>query len=226
MSIPITPNQEIKSVEVKGLANVSNASAVLTPTTSYQTLVAAPASGVRRVNQIIMKNIDASVTTVFYIKIVRSGTDYVVISKSLAPGEKLVMEFPFLLDTDTSIEAKVEASCTGRIIGSYITFVGGMSLTNFTGTGWADLLTVPAGHAYELLGFVIENTDTSSQNITMQIIDGSSNVIDSETKTLGPGHAWAYGIEVVLLAGYKIQVKHGAASKTGSALASWMEVPA
>jgi hypothetical protein len=225
MTIPITPNVDIKSTEVKGLAGVSNASAVLTPTTSYQTLVAAPSSAIRRVSQIIMKNYDAAVTAVFSIKIVRSGSDYNIISISLAPGEKFVLEFPFLLDTDTSIQGKVDVTCTGRIIASYIPFAGEMALATFTGTGWATVLTVPASHAYEMLGFVITNTDTTSQNIVIQILDASSNVIDYETRTLAPGANWFYGMTPVLLAGYKFQVKHGAASKTGAALVSYLEVP-
>jgi hypothetical protein len=226
MVVAISPNQDIKSGEVKGLANVANASAVLTPNTGYQTLVAAPTTGCKRVNQIMMKNIDASVGADFFIKIVRSATDYTVIKIYLAAGEKLLLEFPFILSTTTSIEAKVSASCTARFIASWVVFPGGMGLTTFTGTSWADVLTVPTAEAYSLLGMVITNTDTSTQTISVQVIDGSSNVIHSDSRLMGPGSNWVSGFNLVLSAGYKVQVKHGAASKTGAAAVSYLPVPA
>jgi hypothetical protein len=223
--VAISPNQDIKSSEVKGLASIGNSNAVLTPTTSYQTLVAAPSTGCKRVNQVVIKNIDASVSADFYIKVVRSAVDYCIIKMNLAPGEKLALQFPFILSTTTSIEAKVSASCSARILASWIVFPGGMGLVNFTGTSWADALTVPAGEAYSLMGWVVTNTDTATQTISLQVIDGSSNVIYSDSRIMGPGSNWVSGINLVLSAGYKLQVKQGAASKTGSALVSYLPVP-
>lgn len=225
MEIPISPNQEIKSSEVKGLANLANTSAYLTPTTSYQALVAAPPSGVRRVNQIVMKNINASVSTTFFIKLVRSGTDYIVVQIQLAPGEKFVLDFPWILAMTDSIQAKVAATCSGLIEAGYVSWVGGMGLANFTGTSWANLLTVPEGSNYSLLGLIIQNSCARTQTVSLQVIDGSSVVKYSDSKSLIPGAVWVLGLNVVIGAGWKVQVKHGAASFTGSAMASWIEVP-
>ncbi len=223
--IPISPNADIKSSELKGLAEIPNSSAYLTPTTSYQTLVSAPASGVRRVNQIVLKNIDASVTTVFSFKLVRSGTDYVVVQFQLAPGEKFVLTFQWLLTSADSIEAKVAASCSGLIEAGYVTWLGGMDVANFTGTSWADVLTVPAGKIYSMLGVVIQNSYTNTQAVSLQVLNGSSAVMYSDARTLAPGGVWFVGLPMVLGSGWKVQVKHGAASYTGSAVASWIEVP-
>ena len=222
--IPMTPNQVYKSSHLKGIGEIGNASTFLTPTTSYANLVAAPASGILRVNQIAIKNIDTAVTTDFYLKIVCSGTDYLVMNPSLIPGERFIVNFPFLLDSTTSIQAKVAATCAARITASCVAWEGEMGLVNFSGVSWTDVLTVPSGHAYSLLAYALQNSDTASQTISLQIIDGSSNVKWSESRTLGPGEVWINDENVVLAAGWKLQVKHGAASKTGSALASYLEV--
>ncbi|NMC30708.1 MAG: hypothetical protein GYA45_11630 [Pelolinea sp.] len=225
MTIPISPNVEIKSSEVKGLVGLSNSSAYLTPTTSYQELVAAPASGVRRVSQIVLKNVDESVATVFYLKLVKSGTDYIVVQIELAPYEKLVLDFPWILDTNSSLQAKVAATCSGLIVASFVTWLGGQEVANFTGTSWADLLTVPGGSTYATLGLAVANTYTVTETVSIQVINDSSTQMFRDSKTLGPGTVWFLELNLLMGAGWKIQVKHGASSYTGSALVSWMEVP-
>ena len=226
MTVAISPDQTIKSSEIKGLAAVPNNSVYLTPTTDYASLVAAPASGVKRVNQIVMKNIDASVTTIFYLKLVVSATDYIVITIQLAPGEKFILTFPWLLDSNSSIQAKVGASCDGVIEAGTIVFPGGMGVANFTGTDWEDVVTVAASSAYATLGMLISNSYTATQTVSLQVIDDESTVMYSDSKTLSPGAVWGFDLNLVMDAGWKIQVKHGAASYTGSAVASYLEVPA
>ena len=225
MTVPISPNQTVKSSEIKGLAGVPNNSVYLTPTTSYAELVAAPASGVKQVNQIVMKNTDASVTTVFYLKLVISASDYIVVSIQLAPGEKFMLNFPWILDANSSIQAKVGATCDGLIEAGTIVFVGGMGAANFSGTAWEDLLTVAAASAYATLGMILQNSYTTTQTVSVQVIDDAAAVMFTDSKTLSPGAVWVFDLNLVMAAGWKIQVKHGAASYTGSALVSYLEVP-
>ncbi|MHC1739721.1 MAG: hypothetical protein AB9897_01275 [Anaerolineaceae bacterium] len=226
VTVPWTTGQELKSEHSKGAANIGNSSAFLTPTTNYADLVAAPASGILRVNQIVIKNID-TISAVFSIKLIRSATDYTVIQITLAANERFILEFPFLLNSLTKIQAKVSVTCAARITASCVVWEGEMALAAFSGTSWTDVIgAVPAGHAYSLLGFCVQNSDPTTQTISLQIIDGSSVVKWSETRTLGSGAVWINGENVVLAAGWKLQVKHGAASKTGIANASYLEVPA
>ncbi len=225
MAIPISPGEPIKSSEIKGLAGVSNLSEFLSLTTSYQTLAAAPAAGVKRVNTIRLRNTDPTDTADFYLKLVKSATDYVPIVISLAPDEEFLLRFPFLLDANGALQAKTGAACDGLAVASSVTWLGGMEVLNFTGDSYADVLTVPVGKVYSLMGMLIVNTDATSQIVSMQIIDGSSNVKWADRITLAPGAVYLQLLDMAVGAGWKLQVKHGAASKTGSAVVSWMEVP-
>jgi len=202
--------------------NTGNALAL---TTSYANLVAAPSGGVRRVAQIMLVNGDTSVSTVFYLKFIRSATDYIVIQRFLNPGESLMLEVPISLATTDSIQAKVGATCSGaRAIASYLIGSGGTGVLNFTGASFADVVTVPTGKTYLIESVIVVNTYTVTDNVSVKGIDGSSNVLLLLTKKLRPGASWFIGYSPVLPAGYKIQVAHGAASQTGSIIVCYKEV--
>jgi len=195
-------------------------------TTTYQDLVPAPASGVYRINQITLTNPEGSgVTTSFYFKIVRSSTDYFVFELQLAPGDSVTIEdVPIILLTTDSIQVKVGATCTSYATVSYYISSGGLALLSFTGNSYADVLTVATGKKYQILSILVSNEETTTQNISVQIIDGSSNVKKVKTRSMPPGSSWGQTPNDVIPAGYKYQVKHGAASKVGKIAISYQEV--
>jgi hypothetical protein len=203
---------------------VSNTS-YLTLTTSYQTLVSAPASGVRRIGAIELTNNDASVTPIFYIKIVRSGVDYMEIPVNIGPSQWLYIEFPFnLLPTD-HIEAKISATCDAQASASFALGSGGMALVNFSGTSFTDVLTIPSGKKYAIIGILIESYYTASAIVGIQIEDGSAMKKKLKQKLLSAVTNYNPNIEkIVLPEAWKISVKHGNASATGSAVVCWEEV--
>jgi len=193
--------------------------------TSYADLVAAPASGVRKVKEISMTNEDASATTDFWFKIVKSSVDYFIFKFTLAPGEKFVLEFPFYLDSTMSIQAKVTATVTGRATAAYVDISkGAMAVVNFSGTSFTDLVIVTTGKTYTVLGFALVNTDVDTQTCSWQFITSGAAVKQLNTRTLPPSSSYFSEAQIVLTAGEKCQVAHGAASKTGSALISYEEV--
>lgn len=207
-----------------GGIEVPNTSGYLTLTTSYQDLVSAPASGVYRATQICLSNKDSSVTTSFYFKIVRSSIDYVTFEIRLAPDEEFTLNCPIVLSPTDSIRAKVGATCTGYASASFMVSSGGTSVLNFAGDTFADALTVPAGKKYLLESLMISNSGTTTQTISIRIIDGSSNVKILKKRSVGPGSVWFIGIQSVLQAGWKVQVKHGAVALTGSCAITYLEV--
>jgi hypothetical protein len=218
----IRTGQPFEAHEHLGLAGYGDTTASLLLTTSYQDLVAAPASSIRRVNKITLNNEDASVGTDFYFKLVKAGADYGPIQIFLNAGEKLDLIFPWLLDSTVKIQAKVGATCVGHAIASYCKFYGGNGILNFTGTSWATLLTAAVNT--NILGVMLVNTDTTIQTLSLQMIDGSSNVKGVWNKSLTQGSAWFIDLRMTLPAGYSLQVKQGTAAKTGSAFASHAEV--
>jgi len=224
MTTPISESQPIESYHLKAMGGAPNACSYLSLSNAYATLVAAPASGVTLITQLLLRNND-SVNADFYFKVVRSGVDYLVFRIELAPYERLIVEFPFILDTNTSIEAKTSASISAKCVATTLKFEGGMSVANFSGTAWTDLLTVPAGKAYSILGLMLSNSYNSAQNVSFQIIDNASNVKWTDSILLNQEGTWPCGEKFVMGAGWKIQVKHGAASYTGSAVAAFIEVP-
>lgn len=205
-------------------ADGPSATSFLSLTNSYQDLVPAPASGICRVMQICFSNKDSSVTTSFYFKIVRSSTDYLIFEIVLAPDEEFTLNCPIVLSTVDSIQAKVFATCTGYASASYLVSSGGLDLLNFTGDTFADVLTVPAGKKHLIDSVMIMNSDPTSQTVSIQIIDDSSNVKLLKRRILKSGVVWFLGVQAVLQAGWKIQVKHGAALKTGSCAITYSEV--
>lgn len=224
MTISIDAGQPYSANHLKGLGGAANSTAYLNISNIFQPLVAAPGSGVRRVNQIMLKNTDATDTDTFTLKVVKSGTDYMIIPISLAPGERLMLEFPFQLDANTSLQVKSDDGVDGIAAASYLPFTGGMALVNFTGDEFADALTV-ATYNVDIFGLLIANTDVDTQTIVFQVIDESSNVMYSDSKELGPSAVWLFGVNLVLSVGWKLEVKHGAAAKTGSILIPFIEVP-
>ncbi len=227
MTIPISPNQVIRSSEIKGLAGISNLSEYVSLTTSYQVLAAAPASGViKRVNTVRLRNTDPTDTADFYLKLVKSSVDYVPIPFSLAPGEEFLLRFPWLLDSNCTLQVKTGTACDGQATASSVTWAGGMEVLNFTGDTFADLVTVPTGKQYELLAMLLVNTDATKQDVSLQVVDGSAAVQCSDKKSLSSSAVYFQLLDMAIGAGWKLQVKHGAALKTGSVVVSYLEVPA
>jgi len=195
-------------------------------TTSYAELVAAPILGIRKVKAIIFSNNDATVTAVFYFKLIKNDTDYFIFKFRLAPGEKAALVFPIHLDYSMSIEAKVSVSCSGEAEASYLDAEDGSAsaLLNFTGTAFADLLVVPEAATYSLLGTALANTDMETGNCAWQLLNTEEGVMELNTRCLPPGSTAYSELPVVLSSGQSIQVKHGVAGKTGSALVTFEEV--
>jgi hypothetical protein len=208
-----------------GGLELAEVSAYLNLGTSYADLVAEPAGGVRKVKEISMTNEDASVTTDFWFKIVKSSTDYFIFKFTLAPGEKFILEFPIYLDSTMKIQAKITASATGRATAAYLDVSkGATAVVNFTGTSFTDLATVASGKTYTALGFAMCSTDTSTQDCSWRYLTSGAAVRQLNTRTLPPSSSYFSEAQVVLTVGEKCQVAHGAASKTGSALISYEEV--
>lgn len=199
-------------------------SIALSLTNTYQDLVPATSSGSVLVSQILMSNEDTSVTADLLIKIVRSGVDYAVIQQNLAPGESVILNFPVVLDGNTKIQAKTSVTCSAHANAAYSSISTGiMSLVNFTGNTYTDVCTIDAGKKYVVLGVMIVNTDTTSQTINFRVLDAAAAAQYIRGKTLAPGAAWCVEPNLVMQAGWKLQVKHGAAGKLGSALVSLLE---
>jgi len=196
--------------------------AFLALTTSYQDLVPAPSEGTTRVDTIRLVNEDASITADFFIKIVKTAVDYTIIQRSLAPGESLTIAFPWSLDTSTKIQAKVGVSCTGKAIAAYGTFEGSAAVANFTGDSWTTVLTATVLSFIEAL--LITNTDATTQTVSFRIINGSSVQQMISSKQLVSNACWLLDLAVAIPAGYALQVKHGASSKTGSIFAPYKEM--
>jgi hypothetical protein len=196
--------------------------AFLTLSTSYQDLVAAPASGVYQVSSIVLSNEDATVGTDFYLKVIRSAVDYVPIQIFLNAGERLLLAFPWKLDTNTKIQAKVGATCAGHAVASYGIWAGAAAVLNFTGTAWQTIFTASKKSVIE--GACLVNNEATTQTLGLQVIDGSSNVKMLMTKTLTQGSAWFIDPAIDLPIGYALQTKQGAASKVGSAFVPYKEL--
>lgn len=208
-----------------GGLELAEVSAYLNLGTSYADLVAAPGGGARKVKEISMTNEDASVTTDFWFKLIKSTTDYFIFKFTLAPGEKFVLEFPIYLDSTMSIQAKVTATATGRATAAYVDVSkGATAVVNFSGTSFTDLVTVATGKTYSVLGFAMVNTDTTTQDCSWQFITSGAAVKQLNVRTLAPSSSYFSETQLVLAAGEKCQVAQGAASKTGSALISYEEV--
>ncbi len=218
----IRTGQPFEANEHLGLAGCSDSTASLLLSTTYQDLVTAPSIGLRKVNQIILTNEDASVSTDFFFKLVRSGVDYTPIQINLSPSERFLLEFPWILKTTDMIQSKVAATCVGHANASYIPFFGGNGVANFTGTTWTDMLT--AAGAIDIGGVAIVNTDASTQTISIREINASSTVLWVLSKTMPPLSTWFIDPKINLPTGYKLQVKHGAALKTGSAFVSYFDL--
>jgi hypothetical protein len=219
----IRTGQPFEAHEHLGLAGYGDTTASLLLTTSYQDFVPSPASGnIRRVNEIVLNNEDSAVGTDFYFKLVKASVDYVPVQIFLNAGERLALNFPWVFGNDVKIQAKVGATCVGHAIASYGMFFGGNGILNFTGTSWATLLTAAVNT--NILGVMLVNTDTTTQTLSLQMIDGSSNVKGVWNKSLTQGSAWFIDLRMTLPAGYSLQVKQGTAAKTGSAFASHAEV--
>ncbi|HAQ03011.1 TPA: hypothetical protein DCQ22_03920 [Candidatus Nomurabacteria bacterium] len=224
---------DFKYITAKGLAdsgalisswspeNMASESAFLALTTAYQDLVPAPVSGVYRVDYIELSNEDATVGTDFFFKLVRSATDYTIVQIFLNAGERLKLKFPFNLSTVTKIQAKVGATCGSHAVAAYGPWEGLAAVLNFTGTAWSTLLTASAKSYLE--GLLIVNNELTTQTVSYRVIDGSSNVKMTESKTLSQGSAWFIEPAISLPIGYLVQVKQGAADKAGSAYLTYKE---
>lgn len=225
----IQTGQTILAADVLNAIRISTAPTDETEidlTTAYQTLVAAPASGTRVVEQICLMNNDASVTAAFTVKIVRSSVDYVIFEKRLGPGESVMLvDLKLNLQSTDSIMVKAGASLTtGRVVASYHAGPGGLALLTFTGTAFSTALTVPTGKKYSITSILIQNTWPATSTLAYLVLDASSNVRRYQKKILGPSSCWGLDLKAVLSAGHYFQIKHGAASYTGNIAISYLEV--
>ena len=219
--MPLVAGQQQAVKEVLGLNAYPDSSAFLSLTNAYQDLVTAPVSGLRRINQVVLSNEDGAIGTDFYIKLVKAGVDYVPVQIFLAPGERLILDFPWILDTTIKMQAKVNVACTSHAIASYVPYYGGGALNNFTGTAWSTIFTAPSNK--DILGICIVNTDTVQHVVSLQVIDGGSVVKGIWNKTLTTGSSWFLDIKMMLANGWSIQVKQDTVAVTGSGFVSYCE---
>jgi len=198
--------------------------AVVAPTTVYAQLVAPPAAGARLVSAITLVNESTTVTADFFIQLVKSATAYLPFAFSLAPGEKLILQFPFFLDASTEIQTKVSATVTGHVIASYADGSGISVLSNFTGNTWTNIFTTAASKVNALTGIMVMNTATTTQKMGLQVVNDALATQFVTERNVSPGAAWFLDLKMTLPAGWSLQVRHGSASLTGSAAASYVEV--
>lgn len=192
-------------------------------TNSYATVVSAPASGTKKVEQIIFNN-QSSTTTEFYFKILKSAVTYFEFYVALAQYETFVFEFPIYLDSTMSIQAKTADSIsTGTFYAAvYASANGVTAVDNFTGTSWDTCLTVSG--TYVLEGIAVMNSYTASHDISWRVYDGVSAVKFTETRALSPGGVYMAEMKFVMANAYTVDFAHGAASYTGTCMVSYQEL--
>lgn len=219
----IKAGQQILAKDVLGLSAYPEGNSFLTLTNAYQDLVTAPVSGIKRVNHIYLENEDSTVTTDFYFKVVRSGTDYLPFVFSLAPGERLLFSFPYLLDTNTKIQAKLAATASAYASAPWTTWYGGMGVNNITGVSWASLInTTAVGSAVSLYGTAVMNTHTLTQVIGVRVVDDTLTSRFAVYKSVTPGGIWVLDLKMYLAQDWRLQFQGGVAGYAVSGVASYV----
>lgn len=198
-----------------------NNMAFLALTNAYQDLLPAPTYGIYRVGTIVLVNEDVSAGTDFYFKLVKAGVDYTPVQISLSPYDRLILSFPFVLDSTIKIQAKLGATLSGRATISYGRWYGSSALLNFTNYAWTTVFT--ATQKTHLDGVCIVNTDTVQQILRILIVDLSGQVFYT-IKTLKAGYTWILDLDTVLNTGAIVQVMAGGAGLVGSVCLSLREV--
>lgn len=217
----IKGGQQILAKEVLGLSGIPNGISRLSLTTNYQDFVAAPTTRTRKVNKISLVNYDSTVKANFFIKMVRSAIDYIPIQIALAPTERLDLYFPFLLNSVTKLQAKVDIAVSNYAWAGYSDWYGDGMVANITGTGYTTLS--PSSDAMIPLGLVMTNTHTAAQNLLYKVLDGSSNILDFRWKSVQKGASWFIDLRQWLsVGGASVQVAAGTAAAPASVYFSYI----
>jgi hypothetical protein len=187
--------------------------------TSYQTLVAAPSANRRKVFGLTFINQDSSVTTEFYFKLVKSAVDYFEMPVQLAPGEMFILDFPIILDTNSSLQVKAADTVDGAATATYVDNAKEYSaFVAITGATWQDVLNLGASDEYVVRNVAIINNQSTQEDMGIRVYDGVSVAKFSITRTVPANSAYFLEIDLWLANSYELEVQHSTAAYDGDCI--------